>query len=830
MKAVVMAGGQGTRLRPLTSNQPKPMLPIVGRPMMEHIIRLARAHGFTDIVATVQFLASIVRNFFGDGSDLGVGLSYVTEQEPLGTAGSVKNAQDRLDDRFLVLSGDALTDVDLTDLVRFHEEKGAAVTVTLKAVDDPLEFGIVILDEDGRVDRFLEKPGWGEVFSDTINTGIYVMEREVLDHIPEDREFDFSKDLFPRLLDQGLPIYGYVTDRYWTDVGNLSAYMSAHRAVLDREVEVEISGFELEGGVWLGEGANLDPEVELVGPVYLGENAHVEAGATLREYTVLGRGVVVKSGAFLHRAVVHDHAYVGATASIRGAVLGRNSDLKFGSRLEDGVVVADECHIGEGVVVNPHVKIYPFKSVDPGAIVSKSIVWQSGGAKSLFAERGVTGLMNVDITPEMALRLALAYASMMPKASALVACRDATKAARILKRAMVAGVNAGGLECHDVELVPTPVARFYARTARAMGGFAVRSAPGDPAAVEIQFFDERGIDIDAGTQRQLERTFYRDDLRRVFHHDIGELNFPARGREYYTRGLADAVDIDRIRKREPKLVVDYGFGGAALTGPTILGRVGGEVLAVNAVLDPERVVVSATDAAARLEGLRRLVRSSGAELGVAIDSPGERVRLVDGTGRVLDESEALLAMVSLVCRTTASPRVAVPVSVTRVVDEIAAGEGGEVIRTRISPAALMRAADQGDVDFAGGERGGYIFPGFLPAFDALMSLMKLLELLALAETDLADVVGSLPPIHLTRLDVPVPWEAKGAVMRRLSEQLEGWSLENVDGVKASRGRDWALVVPHAQDPVIRVWAEAGSDEGASALAQEIGAMVEELRA
>src|SRR5438876_7539150 len=184
MKAVVMAGGQGARLRPLTSNQPKPMLPIVGRPMMQHIIRLARVHGFTEIVATVQFLASVIRKFFGDGSDLGVSLSYATEEEPLGTAGSVKNAGPLLEDRFIVLSGDSLTDIDLTDLVRFHEAKGGAVTVALKRVEDPLEFGIVITDDEGRVERFLEKPGWGDVFSDTINTGIYVVEREAVEFIP----------------------------------------------------------------------------------------------------------------------------------------------------------------------------------------------------------------------------------------------------------------------------------------------------------------------------------------------------------------------------------------------------------------------------------------------------------------------------------------------------------------------------------------------------------------------------------------------------------------------------------------------------------------------
>ena len=830
MKAVVMAGGQGSRLRPLTSNQPKPMLPIVGQPMMQHVLRLARRHGVTDVVATVQFLASVIRNFFGDGSDLGVSLSYVTEQEPLGTAGSVKNAEDLLDDRFVVLSGDTLTDVDLTELMDFHESKGSALTVTLKRVEDPLEFGIVIAGEDGRIERFLEKPGWGEVFSDTINTGIYVVDREVLDLIPQGEEFDFSKDLFPLLLTKGVPMFGYVTDRFWTDVGTLEAYLAANRAVLDRQVDVEIEGFELEGGIWLGEGAEVDPDAQIAGPTFIGENARVEAGAEIREHTVLGRGVVVKHGAFLHRAVVHDYAYVGASSNLRACVLGRNSDVKQGARLEEGVVVADECHIGEGAVINPQVKVYPFKVVDPGAIVSKSIVWQSGGARSLFGDRGVAGLFNVDVTPEMALRLALAYASVLPRGSSVVACRDSTHAARIVKRAMIAGINAGTIECHDLELVPDPVARFYARSARAVGGFAVRTSADDPGSIVIQFFDQRGIGIDPSMQRQLERAFYRDDLRRAFHHDVGELRFPARAREYYVLGMLDTVDVEAVRKHAPKLVIDYAFGGTTLTGPHVFGRLGAEVLGTNGVLDPERVVLSIEEAENHLDTLRRLVQASGSEVGAMMDSTGELLRIVDGAGRLLDTQTALLAFVALVARNTASPKVALPVSTTRVAEQIVEAEGGEVVRTGTSPSALMRAADSGDADFAGDEEGGYVFPRFLASPDAVLGLVKLVELVAGLGTTLRDVVDSLPVTHVARRSVAVPWETKGTVMRRLLERLEGTRIETIDGVKAYRGEDWALVVPHPQEPLIRVWAEAGSPREANALADEFAALAEELRA
>jgi mannose-1-phosphate guanylyltransferase/phosphomannomutase len=829
MKAVLMAGGQGTRLRPLTANQPKPMLPIVGHPMMEHILRLLREHDFNEVVATVQFLGTVIRNYFGDGSDLGLSLAYATEDEPLGTAGSVKNAERVLDDTFLVISGDTVTDIDLSKVVAFHRDRGAAVTVTLKHVEDPLEFGIVIAAEDGRIERFLEKPGWGEVFSDTINTGIYVIEPEVLAHIPAEQEFDFSRDLFPLLLEKGLPMYGFAADGYWTDVGNLDAYLTVHRDILDRKVGLSLQGFEMNENVWLGEGAEVDPEANLQGPLYIGENSRVEGGATVREYTVLGKGVVVKTGAFLHRAVVHDNAYIGSAASLRGCVLGKNSDVRHGARLEEGVVVSDACHIGEGAVLNPHVKVYPFKTVDPGALVQTSIVWETRGARSLFGERGVAGLVNIDITPEVAMRLALAFGSTLAKRSVVAAGRDPTRTARMVKRAMVVGLGAAGIHCHDMEVAPVPVTRFYARSTRALGGIAVRTAPFDPQSVELVFFDERGIDIDPGTQRKVERSFYRDDLRRAFHHEIGELIFPARGREYYLQGVREAVDADVVRASRPKIVVDYGFGGVVLTGPVVLGRLGVDVLAVNAVMEEDRVIASQEEADAMLDQLSRLVRSSGADLGAMLDPTGERLRLVDRRGRPVPLDQALLAYVELVGRFTEKPRIAVPVATSRVVEALVKEHGGEVDWTRLSPAALSAASDRDEVAFAGGGGGGYIFPRFLPAFDALMSLAKLLELMAKAETTLDEVVDELPPTHVAAIEVPTPWEAMGTIMRRLVERLDGDHTVTIDGVKTFRGKDWALVVPHPQEPLVRVWAEAGDRAGAESLAAEFAALVEELR-
>ena len=379
MKAVVMAGGEGTRLRPLTSNQPKPMVPIVGKPCMEHIVELLRRHGFEDVIVTVAFLPQAIRSYFGSGESLGVDIGYSVEESPLGTAGSVKRAAGRLDDTFLVISGDALCDVDLSALVEAHREKGASVTIGLKSVENPLEFGIVVTDEDGRVERFLEKPSWGQVFSDTINTGIYVLEPEVLKHIPQDRPYDFSKELFPLLLEMGRPIYGHVFDGYWQDIGNLDQYRQANFDALDESVQLEIDGIRIRGNVWLGDGVDLDDLDAIEGPAYLGNYCRVARGAHIGPYTVLSSSVTVRERGRVVRSIVDTSTYVGRSTDVQGAIVGRGCDLRAHVRVHEGVAIGDEVTVGAESVILPGVRIYPFKEVETGSQLHESLIWESRG-------------------------------------------------------------------------------------------------------------------------------------------------------------------------------------------------------------------------------------------------------------------------------------------------------------------------------------------------------------------------------------------------------------------------------------------------------------------
>jgi len=858
VKAVIMAGGEGTRLRPLTANQPKPMLPVGNRPIMEHIVRHIRDYGCKDIVVTVQFLASQVRNYFGDGSDMDVDLAYATEPTPLGTAGSVRNAAELLGETFVVISGDALTDIDLDEVVGFHQRRGALATVVLKRVPNPLEFGIVITTDDGRIERFLEKPHWGQVFSDTINTGIYVLEPEVFEHIPDGQPSDFASDVFPKLLDQGAPLFGFVADGYWEDVGSLEAYQRVHQDILDGRVKVDVRGFQVRPGVWLGEGAELDPDAVLTAPVLIGDFTKVEAGARLREYTVVGSGVIVKHDAFLHRAIVHDNAYIGPGTSLRGCVVGRSADVKRGCRVEDGVVVGDNADIGHNAILQPNVKIYPYKTVEPGAIVTKSIIWEGRGARALFDENGVTGIGNVDLTPEMVLRVATAFGSTLKKGSRVTLGRDASRVSRALKRAIIAGLNSTGVICEDLELAPAPSVRFSAARMGASGGMYVRTAPGDSQSVELAVFGGDGSDVDETTRRRIERTYYREEFRRAFGQEMGELRYPPRAVEHYAVALVHSLDDAVVRHRRFKVVLDAGGGTASLVLPHLLSRLNLDTLIVNGHLDENRVAPTDGERQADLDRLAKLVTASGADLGVLFDPVGERITLVDERGAIVGLDRALLLFVDLIVRTEGGGDLALPVSTTRLAADLAARHGRQAHGCKLSTSAIMRAAQRDGVVFAGAEGGGYVFPVLHPAYDALLSFGKLLELLAVHDTTLGAAVDALPQPSVVRRRVPTPWERKGAVMRQLVEATKGRRVDDTDGVKVFHpptdrgttpavprtpptdrgttpaqpgqgagpwGDDWVLVLPDTVEPVTHLWAEAGDDVAATALAEEYEALI-----
>ena len=367
MKAVIMAGGEGTRLRPLTSNQPKPMMPLANRPMMEHIVRLLKSHGFEDIVVTLAFLPQTIRTYFGDGAEFGVRMVYATEETPLGTAGSVRNASAELDEPFLVISGDVLTDIDLTTQIAQHERTGATGTLALVPVLDPSSYGLVSLAGDGAVEQFLEKPAADTVRqTNLISAGAYVLERSVLELIAPGRNVSIEREVWPLLVDHGL--YGYVDDdAYWIDVGTPDRYLQATFDILEGNVRTCMA--EKLGDDFLAVDPSAQVDGRAVPPAVVGAGARIAEGAHVGSLAVLGDDVSVGTGSVIERAVVLAGAQIGEGCVLRSCIVGPGARVGDRTHVIGGAMLGDGAVIGADNVIAHGARLSPGMEVPDGGLV-----------------------------------------------------------------------------------------------------------------------------------------------------------------------------------------------------------------------------------------------------------------------------------------------------------------------------------------------------------------------------------------------------------------------------------------------------------------------------
>lgn len=858
MKAVVMAGGEGSRLRPLTIGRPKPMVPLVDKPVLGHILELLKYHGITEVVITLQYLPSVIQDFYGDGSALGLDITYVVEEMPLGTAGGVKNAAGHLNDTFLVISGDALTDFNLQAAVQHHITAGVLATLAVYSVPNPLEYGAVVSDESGNITQFLEKPDWSAVRSDRVNTGIYVLEPAVLDYIPDDVAYDFSTELFPDLLQRGERLQAYVAEGYWCDVGTIGEYMRANADLISGKVwlpqplgatapaeavEPSNPGEDGEGNASLFEGARqrgdliLGADVEIaadariVGPVYLGNAVKIKEGVTIQGPCVVRDYTIVDRYSRLEHCVVWRNTYIGETCELLGAIICRQCSLKSGTIAYEDVVIGDNCVLDENCVVHPDVKLWPNKRIEPGAVVRESIIWGSRGRRSLFGRAGVSGVVNVDFTPEFAAKLGSSLGANLPRGSYVVINRDSHRSSRMLIRALMSGLSSAGVDVWDLGEAPVPVVRHFVRTnASAAAGVHVRLSPLDQRVVDFRFMDSQGLDQSRVAERSVERSFSREDFRRAFLDEVGQIDYPADPTAGYIESFVAGVDRDRVLATaphvHPQIVVDTSHGLGGETMSKILNLLEVDYLPLNgpklgALRDDSRPSV-ADQFRHQLQHMAKIMGVLDAGVGVKLDVDGERVFLIDERGVVLDDLTAALLLLELAMHANPGAQVALPAVLPRAFETVVDRYDGQIVFTQNDLRDLMRAAD-GDVLFATDGAGHFIFPDLQPVSDGLLATVRLLEYLGLRQAAVSEIVAGLPHFFMAHHRVDCPWEAKGTVMRLLNQSYQGDGVVTIDGLKIHFGaEEWVHIGPNPEQPLFEIRAEAADSERATALVKEHG--------
>ena len=823
MKAVVMAGGEGSRLRPLTSRQPKPLVPVAGRPIMEHILLHLRRHQMRDVVATVQYMGASIRNYFGDGSEQGVALTYSVEDSPLGTAGSVMLARAQLTEPFVVISGDSLTDIDLVAAVRFHRERRAIATIVLKPVPNPLEYGVVVVDEGGAVQRFIEKPSWGEVISDLANTGIYILDPAVFDFFRPGEPTDWSGDVFPKLLKQGEPVFGWVASGYWEDVGSHGAYIKANFDCLEGRVKVQIPGERVGESIWVHEEAEVSTSARIDGPALIGAGAKVRAGAWVNGPCVIGGYTTIDTGAKVSNSIIWDHTYIGENSRLRGSVVCRSVTVKSGCLLEEGSVIGSEVVLGVGATVNANVRIWPNKEVEPGAVVHESIIWAGSWKRGLFSSYGLTGLTNVEFTPEFGARLGAAVGALSPKGTEIALSRDYTRSARMIHRAVMSGMISSGANATDLSVLPAPVARYWARHNH-VSAVHVQTSPVDPRSADIRIFDDHGLDLDKRSERKLENLFFREDIRRVSHYEMGRIIRRDGQTDRYLEDMLAKLDLETVRGAGFKLLVDYNNGAAALVLPRVLQEMNCTVIPLSAA--PAEIVVEQDASAfnAHLLEMGVIVSAVKAKLGIFIDTPGERCFLIDESGDVLDHDMAFAVLAQLALSLKPGMLLG-PASSSLAFSMIADEMQSRFVPTKITPGAVLRAAQHADTVVASDGTGGYCWPDFAVSFDAIFTTVRVLELLARTGASLGALKSRIPAVaHRTAVEF-CPWEVKGRVMRTMMERHLKDRIDLTDGVKVFVEGGWVLVVPDADRPEYHIIASTLDPVKSQSLVDEYAALV-----
>jgi len=813
MKAIILAGGFGTRIQPLTNSLPKPMLPILNRPMMEHIIiKLRDELGITDMAVLLYFKPDIIKNHFGDGSDLGVKITYVQPDDDYGTAGAVAFAREFLDDTFIIVSGDLVTNFDFKKIERFHKKKKSQLTITLTRVENPLQFGVVIANEDDRIEKFLEKPSWGEVFSDTINTGIYVIEPEILNYIPHGENFDFAKDLFPALMQNDIPLWGYSCEGYWRDVGNPVSYREVYQDIFNGDIELPFKGEKKKvdkGIVYLQKGVKLPEKIRVNGTVVIDNNARISEGVTLTDCCI-GANAKIKKHSEVAFSVLWDNVTIGSKTKINNSVICNDNIIKDEVKASLGVIMAEKCEVGKKVSFERDITMWPEKIIDPNSVISNNVIWGTKYKASVFENGKVVGRTNIELSVEMSTKLAQSFGSILPVGSTVYISRDYHKSSRMLKRAFLSGLLATGVNVTDLYNSPSNVMRHcLANNDDISAGVHFRQSVIDPTNTEIIIYTSEGLAIDSKLAKSIERIFFRENYRKVNQNEIGEIFEKTNIKQKYIDAVVTNINSNIFKDSETRVATDIMFGSTSEIYPQIMNQLGIENVVLNAYKDDKSLSTIYENITKFQTNMENIVKAMGLDCGFLVYPNGQRLQLVDNNGKLVYDYITLLAVLYLLDVTTEEK---IKVFLPAWAPDFCDYKNIEIVRGKI---INQKAADLNEYALIASTDGHFSFSEFGLNSDAVYASFKILELIQKSELKLSQVLKNLPKFTFKGENVPCPSKFKGKMMRKFLEDGSDSETSSIDGVKIWISEDeWILMVPDEHSDFLNIYIQAEDEKSA----------------
>lgn len=783
-----MAGGKGTRMRPLTCELPKPMVPVLNRPILEYLLLLLKQYDINDIAMTLMYLPQKIMDYFGDGSKWGVNLKYYVEDTPLGTAGSIMAASDFLDDTFIVLSGDCMTDVNLSEAITQHKEKKAAVTMVLKRVDFPLDYGIAITNPEGYITEFFEKPSWSEVFSDTANTGIYIIEPWVMKLFDMNPPADFSRDIFPKLLEAGCPIYGYITNDYWNDIGGLDSYVRTHHDFLERRIHFEISGRNIHSRIWIGENTQIDPTAIIRNPCFIGSNCRIGANVLIDGFTVIGDNCIIENDSSIRKCILWNNCYVDYASELRGCVLGNHAQIMHHVSAFENTVIGDETLVRERTVIKANIKIWPRKYIEPQSVVDRSIIWANRLTRVLFGQRGLSGVLNVDLTPEFASRLGSAYGSVVGRGKSIVVSYDHSDSARLIRLAFLSGLISVGVNAYDMEGLFIPLSRMAVQQYGMGGGVHIMQNLDSPERLQILFYDSSGIEADKTVLKSIEASYFKEEFKRCTSKDVARVTEIRDYPDIYIESLINKVDCSSIGLSKPKICISSGKKEVTDIMARILTKVGCEVVS--------QVIVESFSPFL----LMQEIDNKNAMLGGFIDGNGDKLILMDATGRIIRDDQLFMLTAYILFKSEPGFTLLAPVNMTMALEMLACSNGGNIRWTKTGADAQMKALIEMESNIRTN-------PQYILQYDSFSSLSLIISFLCRDGTTLEEVMNHIPSYRVETTSIHCPWEHMGKVMRLLISEAAQGDLDLMDGIKINGSGFWVLVLPDPEQPMMQIFAE-----------------------
>jgi len=811
MKAVVMAGGFGTRIQPLTHSRPKPMLPIVNRPMMEQTMLNLRDLGITEFIVLLYFKPEVIQNYFGDGSEFGMKITYVIPDDDYGTAGAVKLAQKHIgDDNFIIISGDLVTDFDFQKIFDYHKEKKSKLTITLTSVENPLEFGVVIADENGTIEKFLEKPSWGEVFSDTINTGIYIIEPEILNYIPKGENFDFAKDLFPLLMKEGVELIAGHSNGYWRDVGNPDSYREVHEDIMSGRVNFPINLKKTiypDGVLYCDDTPNIADGVEIIGKVVLGKDVTIGARTKLKNM-VIGNSIVIGDDSKISNSVIWDSVNIEKGVKIDNGIICNDNIIYKNSKMTAGIILAEGCTVGELVTVEKDVTIWPNKDIESASIVSSNLILGNRYKNSIFENGIVEGQSNIELSCEMVTKLAEAFGAQLPIGSIVLIGRDHHPSSRMLKRAFVGGMLSAGVNVVNLKSIPSSVLRFnLSRNSEYDAGIYFRQNREDTTITAITFFNSDALRINSDIAKKIEKAYFKETFRRVDFSQIGRitdgqsiqecLSYTESMEENYHKRLFSCVDC--------RVSIDVMHGSASQVFPEILNKLSIDNMIFNNYHDAHRLANFNSLIKRSISDTQNIVKGLNLDAGFLLYPYGQRLDIVCDNGVLLSMKNSLQVVLTLLDM-EASKEGRKKVFLPTWAPDIINYKNLDIERGRYSN---FKAEELEKYDLIATVDGNFAFPEFSLYRDSMYATIKILELLIKHDVKLSELVSNVELFYYAQTKIDCSQALKGKMMRMFLEDAKDKKSSSTDGVKIWLNKsDWILMIPDQYSDHLNIYIQA----------------------